>query len=150
MRRGGFMKLAAVQPRTGVGTKTRVAAKLKSFFEVTMDHVKATFGGKPAVFYLSRKSLQYGIHGDAYDLLRRFISGHWNVQELHRVLRDAYRDGEGKVDHSGAAHVSDVLNKNGPGHYVALAAKTLEAALFGIPEKNAVFDEAKQLAGEAA
>ncbi|HZH10561.1 MAG TPA: GTA-gp10 family protein [Microvirga sp.] len=118
-----------------------------------LHYVMSTFGGEPAMFCLTRRRLEIfevGLEaGSAFEFLRRLLNGTWATRDLVSLLQDAYREHDGNVNLKAHSHVRAVIEKNGPGHYVGLAAKIIEAALFGIPEKDAVFDEAKQLTGEA-
>lgn len=117
-----------------------------------VDHVVAQFGGRERVFRYPRSSgltnLNPHMREDfsPYAAFQRFGLGQWTFEDLVRVLSP-------KSDPFGlyrpSSEITDVLIKNGPGNYAPLAARVLEAGLFGIAAEAAVFDEREPFKGAA-
>jgi hypothetical protein len=111
---------------------------------VTVDFVAATIRGKPVKFRLGPKRLEAfeAMHGSAIAALSAFRGGRWTVADLRNVLAAAW---PGKAAWTGTAHaeIEAAFAANRPATYAPLATLILAAALAGIREEDATFDEAE-------
>ena len=107
---------------------------------MNVDYVDSTFGGRPVRFRLGPRALDWfeTLHGSAAATLRRFTSSAWTIADLRAVLASSH-----PKRHRGAdADIEAALAANRPATYAPLATLILAAALAGIPEKEAKFNEA--------
>lgn len=130
------------------------------------DGIAARFGGRQVTFRIDRRDLpafEKMLAIPAPLMLRRLLAGEWTVEGLSRVLRFAalpesalqimrrgrYAGGHiistdtlcALVDARGPKWVDAVLGKHPPADYVPLGAGVIGAALFGIDEAEATFDD---------
>jgi len=126
-----------------------------------VNHVDAVFGGKQVRFAIERADIEAferlaGV--PAFALLQKLANGTWSVGDLKIVLNfasmpDSRRHFLRKAAKIGllspalmvppglVTDVDKVLNTAAPAPFAVLAMKVLEAALFGLPEDQATFDE---------
>lgn len=106
-----------------------------------VDHVDATFSGEPIRFRIPPENLpgfEAVIHGSAYQCFTRFAGGWWTLADVEAVLTAALPC---QPSRSTSRPVQAALRSRPPAVYAVLATKILEAALFGIDDAVAVFDE---------
>tara|TARA_R100000365_G_C2748298_1_gene79445 strand:+ start:6791 stop:7213 length:423 start_codon:yes stop_codon:yes gene_type:complete len=134
-------------------------------------HVNAVYNGKKHRFELQRghiAAFELALQGSAYAALQRFVNGEWTFRDVELTLSFSY-DGLSETDakiarmvremdsmgltgspmmHRTDFTVTKVLRDKGPAPYAELAANILAAALMGLSEEDAVFDDGSL--GEAA
>ena len=146
---GGCPKSFADPLRTGLLNAALDAANFQPFFEVlTMsakqDFIDARFDGRKVRFQIPRSEIApmalhtFGI-SSPFEQLQKFAAGTWTVQQVEAVLNCSYA---GRCSGYVPA-VQEVLSSKPPGIYAPLAAKVLEAYLFGIDKERGAFDERK-------
>lgn len=131
-----------------------------------VNHIDAKFGGEYIRFDLRDEmvALEVSLAGGAYACLNRLVSGEWVLRDVQLVLSAAIperhsginpRSPEASIRRMNRSmkslgfasgvfdspFVLEVLKKNPPARYAVLAMKIVEAALFGIAEDQASFDE---------
>ncbi len=104
--------------------------------------VTAHFGGGTHVFRFPRVQPGHGTpFADTfspYGALQRLAAGVWTMDDLLRVLSprtDAFTPWRADPD------IVAVIEAGGPGTYAPLAARVLEAALFGVQPSAEAWDE---------
>lgn len=105
----------------------------------TVDYVDSKFNGRPVRFRLGPRALDWfeTLHGSASATLRRFTTSGWTIADLRAVLGSSH-----PRRHRGAeAEIAAAIAANRPATFAPLAVLILAAALAGIPEKDARFDE---------
>lgn len=141
--------------------------------EKKTDRVTAKFGGRELTFAIPRELLPFFelmIKEAAQVRLSKIIHGFATTAEIREVLEYAAPKGLGReipVDHGAAemvrmrfqlealrppkkTFVSETMAKNGPMKYAVLAQGILAAALHGLPESAAHFDEDEEADDNAA
>lgn len=105
-----------------------------------VDHVDAVFGGEQLRFRLAPEALpvfEREIRGSAHQCFLKISGGFWTFAEVEAVLAAALpapRRADGSI-------IQRALCSRPPAAYAILAAWILEAALFGIEDSLAIFDE---------
>lgn len=135
------------------------------------DSVSAKFGGRAVTFKIDRRDLpsfEAMTGASAFATFRRIVNGDWAVADLSRVLRFAALGEktikqlrsqavgktlvsggiaiDGFVDARSPAWVNEALTTQPPAQYAALAVNVLGAALFGVDDEDAMFDDGVPLA----
>lgn len=126
------------------------------------DRIAARFGGKDLTFSINRADLvrfEAAIEEPAQRRLDRIIGGFATISEIIEVIDYAGPPGYGRPIPSGAVDImrvrlhrqgriggdqsfsARVLRENPPAKYAVLAQGILAAALHGLPEDAATFDE---------
>jgi len=114
-----------------------------------VNYVRATFGGKEVEFRLKRddfhiRLLEAAAHAGIYEMMRAFLTGTWRIDQLKAVLYGSHPNGGlGGLSSVTRDVIDRVLVDSGAGVYAVLAAKILEAHLFGLDPSEAVFHEAQ-------
>jgi hypothetical protein len=123
--------------------------------------VTAKFGGQEIKFQLAHNAravayLETAI-GSPFAVYKRLAAGNWTVRDVSAVLSFAHPDfapvlisNVPGIPFPAHKAVADALEKNPAGIFAGLAAKILEAFLFGLPEARATFDEGNPFGEEAA
>lgn len=131
-----------------------------------VNYIDAKFGREYIRFDLRDElvALEHSLASGAYACLNRLVSGEWVLRDVQLVLSAAIPERHSGIDprsaEAGFRRVSrsmkslgmplrvldspfvlEVLKKNPPARYAVLAMKIVEAALFGIAEEQAFFDE---------
>lgn len=114
-----------------------------------VDHVDALFGGERIRFRVAAAdlpSLEALLGGSAYQCFTKFAGGFWTLAELETVIAFAWPSPDGGERGAGIPadarlSVQRTLRSVPPGIYAALAMRILDAALFGLDETAACFDE---------
>lgn len=131
-----------------------------------VNHIDAKFGGDYIRFDLRDElvALEHSLNGGAYACLNRLVGGQWVLRDVQLVLSAAIPERHSGINPRSSVasirrmnrsmkslglpmqvfdspFVLDVLKKNPPARYAVLAMKIVEAALFGIAEDQASFDE---------
>lgn len=129
-----------------------------------VDRVRAVFGGENLVFRLPRERLTMFEHftGKSVALLHQQLTGGFaTISDILSVLEASAPHGwgnRGSMNIAGfgaaglmrglsagpASKVEQVLRDNPPMRYLILAQGVLTAALFGLPEEVAKFDESEE------
>lgn len=102
--------------------------------------IAATFGGASATFCIpDGPRTEAVLIGplSPFRLYQSLASGDWSPFDVRFILTFAF-GGRGAVY---SPEVNAVMRRSAPGVYAPLAAKILEAYLFGIPATDAEFDE---------
>lgn len=141
--------------------------------EKKTDRVTAKFGGRDMTFVLERELLQFfeAAIGEAAQVrLSKIIHGFATTKEIREVVEYAAPEALGRkvpVSAGGVevvkmrfaldairperrTWVAGVFDKNGPMKYAVLAQGILAAALHGLPESAAHFDEDEEADDAAA
>lgn len=115
-----------------------------------VDHVDALFGGERIRFRVAPAdlpSLEALLLGSAHQCFTKFAGGFWTLAELETVIAfawpspdDAAPRGAG-IPVDARLSVQRTLRRVPPGIYAELAMRILEAALFGLDQAAARFDE---------
>lgn len=126
------------------------------------DHINALFDGRQCVLRLRRDVLRLferDLNGSAFDLLRRLTGGQWTRRDVELVLEYATMTDK-QADHlagmpvvvstglgmsNRGGSVANLLNTRPIAPYAVLAARVLEATLYGIAAEDAGFDERAEL-----
>lgn len=114
-----------------------------------LDHVTARFGGAQRVFRYPRQPggiTHYAVMSDGfspYACFQRLSAGAWTILDLLRVLSPLQ---PGEIVYVPDREIAAAIELGGPGNYAPLAARVLQAALFGIEAKDARWDERKPFA----
>ena len=109
-----------------------------------VDHVTARFGGEQRVFRFPRSPGGVVHHApmtdgfSAYACYQRLAAGVWTFHDVLRVLSPLP---PGQMIFVPDPSIVAVIEAGGPGTYAPLAARILEAALFGVSAPASRWDE---------
>lgn len=108
-----------------------------------IDYVTLVEGGK-AVNFKIRDLRRFEVlaqlkYGGAYAMFRTIGRGDWTIDLLEHVLTVGYQGANGGTDLVTPPYVSELLQKF-PGYYAPVAARVLEAALFGLEPEEATIE----------
>ena len=118
------------------------------------DHITARFGGRDVTLKIRRDMIErygemLGLPAQLYAQYTRLASGQWTIEDVRAPILAGLAGANGNWPIHHIATVDAVLRRNGPGHYVGLAARVIEAALFGVDDAGAHWNE-DAILGEAA
>jgi hypothetical protein len=108
--------------------------------------ITARLGGREVALEIRRDLLEkfgqmLGLPEQLYAQYTRLATGQWTIEDVRAPILAGFAGANGGWPIHHEATVDPVLRKNGHGHYVGLAARVIEAALFGVEPDAARWDE---------